>query len=120
MRAAFPPATAAEARSLRVTGLVWLLVLALLVALSVATYNKAFDGHVTVVVDAPRTGLQLNVGGDVRMNGAIVGRISGVSATDDGARVELQLDGDDADRARDDAVIALTAQASGIDSCPCW
>lgn len=98
MRHAYPPSTAAEARSLRVTGAAGLLVLALLVALSVATYAKAFDGHVTVVVDAPRTGLQLNVGGDVRMNGAIVGRISKVEATDRGARVELQLDGDDAER----------------------
>ena len=98
MRHAFPPETPAEARSLRVTGLAWLLVLALLVALSVATYSKAFDGHVTVLVDAPRTGLQLNVGGDVRMNGAIVGRISDVDATDDGALVELQLQGDEADR----------------------
>jgi phospholipid/cholesterol/gamma-HCH transport system substrate-binding protein len=98
MRHAFPPETPAEARTLRVTGVAWLIVLALLVALSVATYNKAFDGHVTVLVDAPRTGLQLNVGGDVRMNGAIVGRISGVEATDDGARVELQLQGDEAGR----------------------
>jgi phospholipid/cholesterol/gamma-HCH transport system substrate-binding protein len=98
MRHAYPPETPAEARRLRVTGVAWLLVLALLVALSIATYDKTFDGHVTVLVDAPRTGLQLNVGGDVRMNGAIVGRISGVEATDKGARVELQLQGDKADR----------------------
>ena len=98
MRHAYPPETPAEARALRVTGVAWVLALVLLVALSIATYNKAFDGHVTVSVDAPRTGLQLNVGGDVRMNGAIVGRISHVEATDDGARVELQLQGDKADR----------------------
>lgn len=98
MRDAFPPSTVAEARRLRVVGVAWLVVLATLVGLSIATYNKAFDGHVTVSVDAPRTGLQLNVGGDVRMNGAIVGRISDVAATADGARVELQLQGDKADR----------------------
>jgi phospholipid/cholesterol/gamma-HCH transport system substrate-binding protein len=98
MRHAYPPESAAEARSLRLTGVAWLVVLALLVALSVAVYDKVFDGHVTVLVDAPRTGLQLNVGGDVRMNGAIVGRISHVDATDEGARVELQLQGDEADR----------------------
>jgi phospholipid/cholesterol/gamma-HCH transport system substrate-binding protein len=89
--------TRAEARRLRVVGVVWLLLLALLVLLSVATYNKAFDGHVTVAVQTPRTGMQLNVGGDVRMNGAIVGRVSAIEATDDGARVEVQLDGDDAE-----------------------
>ena len=93
--------TPAEAGRLRVVGVVWLLLLVLLVLLSVATYNKAFDGHVTVAVETPRTGLQLNVGGDVRMNGAIVGRVSGIDATDDGARVELQLDGDDAERIPD-------------------
>ena len=98
MRNAFPPESPAEARSLRVAGVAWLLVLALMVALSVATYAKVFDGHVTVLVDAPRTGLQLNVGGDVRMNGAIVGRVSGVAATEEGARVELQLQGDKAER----------------------
>ena len=32
----------------------WLVLLALLVALSVATYNKAFDGHVTVHRRRPR------------------------------------------------------------------
>ena len=42
--------------------------------------------------------MQLNVGGDVRMNGAIVGRVSGVDGHRRGAVVELQLDGDEADR----------------------
>jgi phospholipid/cholesterol/gamma-HCH transport system substrate-binding protein len=90
--------TRAEARRLQLVGVAWLVLLALLVLLSVATYNKAFDGHVTASIETPRTGMQLNVGGDVRMNGAIVGRVSGIEATDDGAVVEVQLDGDDADR----------------------
>lgn len=98
MRASFPPATRAEALRLRAGGLVWLVVLALLVALSVATYAKVFGDHVTVTVRAPRAGMQLNPGGDVRMNGAIVGRISDVAATGRGADVELQIDGDKAER----------------------
>ena len=89
------------------SGVGWLLLLALLVLLSVATYNKAFDGHVTATIQAPRTGMQLNVGGDVRMNGAIVGRVSGVDATTDGAEVEVQLDGDDADRIPDTATARI-------------
>lgn len=98
MRASFPPETRAEALRLRAGGLTWLVFLALLVALSVATYAKVFGDHVTVTVRAPRAGMQLNPGGDVRMNGAIVGRISAVEATGRGADVELQIDGDKAER----------------------
>lgn len=98
MRASFPPETRAEALRLRAGGLTWLVFLALLAALSVATYAKVFGDHVTVTVRAPRAGMQLNPGGDVRMNGAIVGRISAVEATGRGADVELQIDGDKAER----------------------
>ena len=101
MRAPFPPETRGEALRLRAGGLVWLAFLALLVALSVATYAKVFGDHVTVTVKAPRAGMQLNPGGDVRMNGAIVGRISDVRATDQGTDVELQIDGEKADRIPD-------------------
>lgn len=99
--------TRAEARRLQLVGVAWLVLLALLVSLSIATYNKAFDGHVTVTVEAPRTGMQLNVGGDVRMNGAIVGRVSGIGATDRGAAVEVQLDGDAAERIPDTATAEI-------------
>jgi phospholipid/cholesterol/gamma-HCH transport system substrate-binding protein len=92
---------------LRVSGVVWLVLLALLVALSVATYAKAFGDHVTVTVRAPRAGMQLNTGGDVRMNGAIVGRVSDVRATEHGADVELQVDGDKAGRIPDTAVARI-------------
>ena len=107
MRATFPPDTRAEALRLRVSGVVWLVVLALLVALSIATYTKAFGDHVTVTVRAPRAGMQLHAGGDVRMNGAIVGRVSDVRATDRGADVDLQIDGDKADRIPDTTVARI-------------
>lgn len=96
-----------EATRLRVVGVAWLLLLALLVALSIATYDKAFDGHVTASIETPRTGMQLNVGGDVRMNGAIVGRVSHIEATGDGALVQVQLDGDAADRIPDTATARI-------------
>lgn len=89
--------SAVEAWRLRATGLVYLVVLAALVWLSIAAYDKAFTDHVTVEVTARKAGLQLNVGGDVRMNGAIVGRVSGVRPGAPGAVVELQIDGDAAD-----------------------
>ncbi len=99
--------SSAEARRLRLVGVAWLVLLALMVLLSVATYNKAFDGHVTASIETPRTGMQLNVGGDVRMNGAIVGRVSGIEATDGGAVVEVQLDGEAADRIPDTATARI-------------
>lgn len=98
MRVPFPPENAAQARRLRAWGVVWLTCLALLVSSSVATYHRVFSDHVTVTVQAPRAGMQLNTGGDVRMNGAIVGRIAAVRATDDGAEVDLQVDGEAAER----------------------
>jgi phospholipid/cholesterol/gamma-HCH transport system substrate-binding protein len=107
MRSSFPPGTRAEAVRLRATGVVWLVLLALLVALSIATYAKAFGDHVTVTVQAPRAGMQLNTGGDVRMNGAIVGRVSAVRARGRGADVELQIDGDKAGRIPDTAVARI-------------
>ena len=54
MRAGFPPETRAEALRLRAAGVVWLVFLALLLALSVATYTKAFGDHVTVTVQDHR------------------------------------------------------------------
>lgn len=87
------------ARRLELAGLLYVLVLALLVWVSIASYRHVFTDHVTVVVQARQAGEQLNVGGDVRMNGAIVGRVSGVSTgRGGGAAVSLQIDSDDARR----------------------
>ncbi|RYJ07007.1 MAG: MCE family protein [Actinomycetales bacterium] len=82
----------ADAWRLRGQGLLYVAVVAGLVWVSVAAYQKVFTDHITVVVDARRAGAQLNVGGDVRMNGAIVGRVSKVDSSAPGAAVHLQLD----------------------------
>ncbi len=87
-----------EAIALRATGVVYLLVLAALVWLSIAIYTKTFSDHVTVSVATERAGLQLNVGGDVRMNGAIVGRVSSVKPDGEAGRVDLQIDREAADQ----------------------
>lgn len=97
----------AEAWRLRASGLFYVGVLAGLVWLSIAAYNKTFTDHVTVEVEARNAGLQLNVGGDVRMNGAIVGRVSGVRPGDPGARIELQIDGDAADEIPSDVTARI-------------
>ncbi len=98
-----------EAVRLRLLGLGYAAILAGLVWLSIAAYQHAFDDHVTVTVRARDAGQQLNVGGDVRMNGAIVGRVSGVE-TDPGhpgALVSLQLDHDAALRIPDNTLVRI-------------
>ena len=58
--------TKAEHRRLMVCGVVFLTILALLVALSIAVYDKAFTHYTTVTVKAENAGLQLPQFGDVR------------------------------------------------------
>jgi len=94
----------ARARRLEVTGLLYLVVIGFLIWVSIASYQHVFDDNVTVSVDARTAGQQLNVGGDVRMNGAIVGRISDVRATSSRARITLQINAEDAARIPRDVV----------------
>jgi phospholipid/cholesterol/gamma-HCH transport system substrate-binding protein len=101
------PGSPGEARRLQLLGLVYVAVLVGLVWLSVAAYRHQFDGHVTVELRARQAGQQLNVGGDVRMNGAIVGRVSGVRSSGRGASISLQLDRDAAGRIPGDVVARI-------------
>lgn len=87
---------------LEITGLLYVAVVCVLVWVSIASYRHVFSDHVTVAVQARVAGDQLNVGGDVRMNGAIVGRVSAVRTSSTGARISLQIDSDDARRIPDD------------------
>lgn len=100
-------ASPVRARRLELTGLVYLVVVGLLVWVSIASYQHVFDDDVTVTVDARTAGSQLNVGGDVRMNGAIVGRVSDVEASGGKARVTLQLHADDAERIPTDVLARI-------------
>ena len=63
----------AEHRRLLVAGVAFLTIIALLVALSIAVYQKRFVSVTTVTIQADRAGLQLPKFGDVRLNGALVG-----------------------------------------------
>src|SRR5688500_3646257 len=76
----------------RLVGLVFLLVLALLVALTVLMYQKAFSPVMTVVLEADRAGNQLSQGADVKARGLIVGEVRKITSTGDGARIELAID----------------------------
>jgi phospholipid/cholesterol/gamma-HCH transport system substrate-binding protein len=77
-------------------GLVFLAVLAGLVLLTVALYQKAFRPVIMVTLEADRIGNQLSVGGDVKARGLIVGEIRAVSSTSAGAQLELAIEQDKA------------------------
>ena len=82
--------TRAEHRRLLVSGIVFLTILALLVAFSIAIYDKAFTRFTTVSVKAQSAGLQLSQFGDVRRHGVLVGRVHDV--TNDGKQAVIRLD----------------------------
>ncbi|BBH18404.1 ABC transporter substrate-binding protein [Nocardioides baekrokdamisoli] len=81
--------TKAEHRRLQVAGVAFLTAMGLLIALSIAIYDKVFVSSTDVTVLASRAGLQLPKFGDVRMHGVIVGQIR--SVTDDGSEAVIKL-----------------------------
>lgn len=63
-----------------------------LVALSIAIYNKDFSDDLRVEAVVSRTGLQLNPNGDVRLRGALVGRIVTVEPRGGNAVIHMAID----------------------------
>ncbi|KQY58242.1 hypothetical protein ASD11_00800 [Aeromicrobium sp. Root495] len=78
----------------QVKGVAGLLVIALIVALLIGMYQKAFVSvtHVTVVSD--RAGLQLDKGSSVRAFGVPVGEVRGVEVQSDGVAIDVAIDKD--------------------------
>lgn len=72
-------------------GLVFLVVVALLVGLSVAAFQKRFTPVVLVTLETDRLGSQLQESSDVKLRGLVVGEVRHVEATGTGARLELAL-----------------------------
>lgn len=81
--------SAREHNRLLVAGIASIVVIALLVGLSIAIYDKKFASVTMVTVKADRAGLQLAKFGDVRVHGALVGQVRSVS--DDGQQASIQL-----------------------------
>ena len=77
---------------LRTYGVVFLVVLALLVGLSVAVYDKAFVDVVHVTLRTDRVGNQLAPPADVKLRGMIVGEVRAVESDGEKASVDLALD----------------------------
>lgn len=93
-----PHGSAREHNRLLVAGIAFLTALALLIWLSVAIYNKTFDRVTTITVKAERAGLQLAKFGDVRLNGALVGRVQRIAQDGKQAELTLALEPDAAER----------------------
>jgi phospholipid/cholesterol/gamma-HCH transport system substrate-binding protein len=83
--------TPAEHRRLFAAGVVFLVVMGLLVALSLAIYQKVFTPVTMVTVKAERAGLQLAQFGDVRLHGALVGQVRGISQDGEEASIRIGL-----------------------------
>jgi virulence factor Mce-like protein len=80
----------------RLQGVAFLVVVAALLGLTVAIYNKALPWQSTdrVTLEADRIGNQLVVPADVKLDGVLVGRVSAVSTSGRIARLNLQINKD--------------------------
>ncbi|GAB3446425.1 MCE family protein [Actinophytocola sediminis] len=81
----------------RLLGVGFIVVIGALVSLSIAIYNKAFTPVVRVQLVTDKLGNQLQVRGDVKVRGLIVGEIRRITPTARGSELELALDPDKVD-----------------------
>jgi phospholipid/cholesterol/gamma-HCH transport system substrate-binding protein len=75
----------------RTYGVGFILVVALLVGLSVASFQKRFTSVVMVNLLTDRIGSQLQTSSDVKIRGLIVGEVRSIETTGKGARLQLAL-----------------------------
>jgi phospholipid/cholesterol/gamma-HCH transport system substrate-binding protein len=83
--------TRAEHRRLLYAGFAFMVAVAVLIAFSIAIYQKVFTPVTTVTVKADRAGLQLPKFGDVRIHGVLVGQVRSVREDGKQAVIELGL-----------------------------
>ncbi len=83
--------TPGEHRRLLLSGVAFITVMAMLVGLSIAIYRKVFTPVTMVTVKADRAGLQLAQFGDVRLHGALVGQVRGISQDGKEASIKIGL-----------------------------
>jgi phospholipid/cholesterol/gamma-HCH transport system substrate-binding protein len=76
---------------LRLTGIVFLLVLGLMLTLTVAVYRQVFTPAVRISLEADTVGNQLEPSADVKLRGLIVGQVRDVRADGDKATLDIAL-----------------------------
>ncbi len=99
--------SAREHNRLLVAGVVFLTVLALLVALSIAIYQKAFSNDTMITIKSDRAGLQLAKFGDVRLNGVLIGQVRKVEQDGKEASIEVALEPSSADELPDNVQVQI-------------
>ena len=92
---------------LLVAGVAFLTVIALLIWLSIAIYQKTFERSTTVRIHADRAGLQLAKFGDVELHGAIVGQVRGIDQDGKQAVITVALDPDEAEQIPDNVTVEI-------------
>ncbi len=75
----------------RLLGLGFIVVVSSLIAGSIAKYNEVFADYVPVTLRAGQVGNQLQERSDVKIRGVIVGKVSDIETTGDGATVALSM-----------------------------
>src|SRR5690242_13433092 len=75
-----------------IVGCGYLVLIAALVVVSVMAYRKDFTSTMDVSLTAADAGTQLQTGADVEVRGVVVGSVSAISSTGDGAKIDLALD----------------------------
>ncbi|MCW2795916.1 MCE family protein [Nocardioides sp.] len=83
--------TPREHGRLMVAGVGFLTVIALLIGLSIAVYQKKFETVTMVTIKADRAGLQLAKFGDVRINGVLIGQVREISQDGEQASIKVAL-----------------------------
>ncbi|MEC3973719.1 MCE family protein [Amycolatopsis sp. H20-H5] len=78
----------------RTAGVLFLVVMAAFVTLSIKIYDKDFVTSIPVTLRADRVGNQLIPGGEVKARGVKVGEITAVRATPAGAELDLAMEPD--------------------------
>lgn len=68
------------------------------VALSISLYKGAFDDTTDVTLVTDRSGLMLEPGSDVKLNGVVVGRVQRISLQDNQVQMTLAMDSGQAER----------------------
>ena len=85
---------AGETARRRLVGVAFLVIVGLLLALTVAIYQKKFITVVPVTLETDHIGNQLTAGADVKLRGVLVGEVRKVSSEGAGARLRLALQPD--------------------------
>ncbi|GAA4719663.1 MCE family protein [Nocardioides conyzicola] len=97
----------AEHRRLVLAGIAFITVIALLIGLSIAVYQKTFQDSTTVTIKADRAGLQLAKFGDVRLNGALVGQVRKIDQDGKQAVITVALEPTEAKQIPDNVSVEI-------------